>query len=112
MAVDGNGGQEFRIGWNERYKESKAFRRMIYILSVVWMLVFYATAIGLGAMIWVLGGRGTDAQMVALGVAWAGPFLLGGLLAWGTILYVQRCLKEEKKEEAIGEGERRPLLAD
>lgn len=103
VAVDGNGGAEYRTAWNARYADSKIFRSMIYNLSVVWMLVFYAAGTGLTVLIWVLGEKGADAQMVALGMAWAGPFILGGLLAWGTILYVQRCLRMERKEDVTGE---------
>jgi len=103
VAVDGNGGAEYRTAWNARYTDSKIFRSMIYNLSVVWMLVFYAAATGLTVLVWVLGEKGVDAQMVALGVAWAGPFVLGGLLAWGTIIYVQICLRRERKDETISE---------
>lgn len=110
VAVEGNGGAEYRSAFNERYASSPVFQAMIYNLSVVWMLVFYGAAAGLVAMIWVLGEKGVNAQMVALGVSWAGPFLLGGVLAWGTIIYVQRCLRIERKED--GSGERSALLGN
>jgi hypothetical protein len=112
VAVDGNGGAAYRTAFNERYASSPAFRSMLYKLSVVWMLGFYATGAGLTALIWVLADRGVDAQMVALGISWAGPFLVGGLLAWATIVYVQSCLKWETKEDGDHSGERRPLLGN
>ena len=111
VAVDGNGGREFRTDFGGRYVESSLFRDMIFNLSVIWMLVFYAAGAGLTLLIWMLNSRGEDAQMVALGVSWAGPFVLGGLLAWGTILYVQDCLRRERMGESADEnGERRPLI--
>jgi hypothetical protein len=110
VAVDGNGGADYRAAFNARYTSSPIFRSMIYNLSVVWMVVFYGAAAGLTAMIWVLSKDGVDAQMIALGVSWAGPFVLGGFLAWGTIVYVQRCLRRERKED--GADERRALLGN
>lgn len=111
VAVDGNGGGEYRTEFNARYASSAIFREMLFRLSVVWMVVFYIAGAGLAVMIWMLGRRGENAQMIALGVSWAGPFALGGLLAWTTISYVQQCLRRERKEEGFsGNGERRPLL--
>lgn len=111
VAVDGNGGREYRTDLGVRYASSQLFRDMIFTLSVVWMLVFYTAGAGLTVLIWVLSGRGQDVQMVVLGVSWAGPFALGGLLAWGTILYVQDCLRKERIGENEDEnGERRPLI--
>lgn len=111
VAVDGNGRSEYRTEFNVRYASSPRFREMMVKLSVAWMLVLYATGAGLTVMIWVLSENGQDAQMIALGVSWAGPFALGGLLAWGTTLYVQNCLWTERKEGSLdGVGERRPLL--
>jgi hypothetical protein len=109
VAVDGNGGHDFRTEFNARYTSSPIFRDTIYNLSVVWMLAFYAVGAGLTVVIWVLENRGVDAQMAAIGVSWAGPFALGGVLVWGTIWYVQRNLKRERLEED-SDGERRPLL--
>jgi hypothetical protein len=111
VAVDGSGGIEYRTQFNLRYASSPIFRRMLFRLSVVWMLVFYLIGTVLTIMIWVMSRKGEDAQMIALGISWAGPFVVGGVLAWGTTLYVQECLRKERKEEIITENdERRPLL--
>jgi hypothetical protein len=99
VAVDGNGGVEYRAQFNSRYASSPIFRRMLFRLSVVWMLVFYL----IGTLLTIL--------MIALGISWAGPFVVGGVLAWGTTLYAQECLRKERKEEIFTESdERRPLL--
>lgn len=110
VAVEGNGGIAYRVAFNERYTSSKIFQSMIYNLSVVWMLVFYGSAASLTVLIWVLANRGTNAQLIALGAAWVVPFLIGGLLAWGTIIYVQICLRRERGEDGDESGERRTLL--
>ena len=84
---------------------------MIFRLSVVWMLAFYLIGTVLTILIWVMSRKWEDAQMIALGISWAGPFVVGGILVWGTTLYVQECLRKERKEEIISENdERRPLL--
>ena len=111
VAVDGNGGKDYRLALNARYASSETFRAMMFNLSVVWMLLFYIAGAGLTALICVLSGKGTDAQMIALGISWASPFALGGLMAWRTILYVQGCLKRERTEGVVSRNETTPLLA-
>jgi hypothetical protein len=110
VAVDGNGGEKYRTAFNERYASSLVFREMLFRLSVAWMLVLFIAGACLTAMIWTMSGRGTDSQMIALGISWAGPFALGGVLAWSTIIYVQACLRMEGKERVDEDSERRPLL--
>ena len=111
VAVDGNGGVEYRTQFNLRYASSPIFRRMLFRLSMVWMLVFYFIGTLLAILISIMSSNGEDAQMIALGISWAGPFVIGGMLAWGTTIYVQECLRKERKEEIITENdERRPLL--
>lgn len=119
VAVDGNGGVEYREAWTERYERSAGFRRMIWTVSVVWMVAFY---VGAGVftvlVLWL--------PVVAVyAVGWAGPFPLGGLMALWTIYYVRSVLREEEEEgvddfEAVDghngrvlrrdEDERAPLL--
>ena len=111
VAVDGSGGVEYRTQFNARYISSLIFRQMLFKLSVVWMIVFYFTGAALTLLIWAMSRKGETAQMIALGISWAGPFLIGGMLAWGTTMYVQGCLRRERKEGMFtGNGERRPLL--
>lgn len=110
VAVDGNGGETYRTAFNARYTSSSAFRSMIYNLSVVWMVVFYIIGALLTILIWVFANRGVKAQMIALGISWAGPFLIGGFLAWGTTLYVKKFLKMERKGADENPNERSALL--
>ncbi|KAL5316980.1 hypothetical protein ACEPPN_016032 [Leptodophora sp. 'Broadleaf-Isolate-01'] len=122
VAVDGNGGVEYREAFGARYESGVAFRRMIRTLSVVWCLAFYALAAWFTVLVFTL-------PVVAVyAVGWAGPFPLAGLLAVWTIYYVQSALREERKLDVDGtsgasngtdggrngrnEDERTPLLSD
>lgn len=115
VAVDGNGGIEYRKAFNDRYENSEAFRKMIWTVSVAWMAGFYTVA---GAFT-ILVFRLPKAAVYAVG--WAGPFPMAGLMAIMTILYVKATLKKERRaevgveglneaDEDQDQGERRPLL--
>ena len=99
VAVDGNGGLDYREAWTARYKSSTVFRSMIWNLSVVWMLTFYVLAGVFTALVFVLPKGATYA------VGWAGPFPLAGAMALWTIFYVKSCLREEKGAKEGDEGE-------
>ncbi|KUJ11465.1 uncharacterized protein LY89DRAFT_654090 [Mollisia scopiformis] len=93
VAVDGNGGVEFREKWGERYEGSVVFRKMVLEVSVVWMVAFF-----------VLSGVFTVLVMwlpveAVYAVGWAGPFPIAGLMAVWTIYYVKAMLKAEKEAE-------------
>ena len=90
VAVDGNGGIEYREAWTARYESSEIFRKLIWTLSVVWMVAFYVFAGVFTALVFWLPKGATYA------VGWAGPFPLAGLMAVWTIFYVKSVLKEEK----------------
>ena len=90
VAVDGNGGVEYREAFGARYESSAKFRGMIWTLSVVWMLAFYVFAGAFTALVFTL----PVAAVYAVG--WAGPFPLAGLMAVWTIFYVKSALKEER----------------
>lgn len=100
VAVDGNGGVEYRAAWTARYESSAAFRGMIWTLSVVWMVAFYLLAALVGALVMRVLPR--DAVYA---VGWAGPFPVAGMMAAMTIWYVKRCLRRERKEEEEEGGE-------
>lgn len=103
VAVDGNGGTEYRKAFTARYDSSPLFRKLIWRVSVVWMLFFYASAALFAALVLTL-------PVIAIyAVGWAGPFPLAGLMAVWTIFYVKSCLQEEMEEEI--DDERRPLLS-
>lgn len=93
VAVDGFGGIEYRQAFMRRYENSPLFRQMIQRLSVVWTLAFFTLAAIFAAFVFRL----PKAAVYAVG--WAGPFPLGGLMALGTVLYVQSSLKEERRLE-------------
>lgn len=106
VAVDGNGGLEYREAWTKRYETSPVFRKMILELSIGWMLAFYVLA-GLftGLIFWL-------PKEAVYAVGWAGPFPLAGLLAVWTVFYVKCMLKEEaeKPNGSREHDERAPLL--
>jgi hypothetical protein len=103
VAVDGGGGVEFRKAFVTRYDSSPTFRRMIWEVSVVWMLYFYVFAVLFTALVFTL----PKAAVYAVG--WAGPFPLAGLMAIWTIFYVKSELRKERK--GLLENERTPLLS-
>lgn len=98
VAIDGNGGVEYREAWTKRYEGSPVFRKMILELSIVWMVAFYVLA----GIFTVLVMRLPREAVYAVG--WAGPFPLAGLLALWTIYYVKAMLKEEEKIEELEDG--------
>jgi hypothetical protein len=115
VAVDGNGGVEYREAFNARYEGSEMFRKMVWNLSVCWMLAFYV----LGAVVAVLVMLLPKKSVYAVG--WAAPFPVVGAMVVGTIFYVRSVLRVEGKEEdenhENGDGsaaprpdERAPLL--
>jgi hypothetical protein len=103
VAVDGGGGIEYRKAFLARYDSSPIFRRMIWDLSVLWMLYFYVFAILFTILVFTLP------QAAVYAVGWAGPFPLAGLMAIWTIFYVKSELRKEKEGQA--ETERTPLLS-
>jgi hypothetical protein len=111
VAVDGNGGMEYREAFGERYDFSPVFRSMIRNLSIVWMAAFFLLAGLFAVLAFVL----PKAAVYAVG--WAGPFPLAGLLAVWTIFCVKSQLRREREIEgehlinvAPLEDERTPLL--
>ncbi|TID26311.1 hypothetical protein E2P81_ATG00786 [Venturia nashicola] len=123
VAVDGEGGVEYRRAFNSRYEESHIFSDMIWELSVAWMVGFYLMAILVTALVMKL----PVAAVYAVG--WAAPFPVAGLMAMATIYFVKDELRREREEEEYGEigeglenespdaqllnssGERTPLLS-
>ncbi|KAF4632188.1 hypothetical protein G7Y89_g5935 [Cudoniella acicularis] len=112
IAVDGNGGVEYREAFTARYDGSPLFRKMIWTLSLVWMLAFYLFA----SVFTILVFKLPKAAVYAVG--WAGPFPLAGLMAVWTIFYAKSVLKKEEDESRVPvngqhrEDERAPLLGN
>lgn len=94
VAVDGNGGSEFRQAWNGRYEDSEIFQEMIWVLSVVWMLSFFIVAIAVTVAVWWLP------VWIVYAVGWAAPFPIVGLMVVGTIYYVKSVLRRERERDA------------
>jgi hypothetical protein len=90
VAVDGNGGIEYRKALTARYESSPIFQKMMWTLSLVWMVAFYIFA----GVFTILVFRLPKAAVYAVG--WAGPFPLAGFMAVWTIFYVKSNLKEER----------------
>jgi hypothetical protein len=103
VAVDGEGGIEYRKAFVARYDSSPVFRKMIWDLSVVWMLYFYVFAILFTVLVFVL----PVAAVYAVG--WAGPFPLAGLMAIWTTFHVKSQLRKERKG-SLDDDEATPLL--
>lgn len=104
VAVDGEGGMEYRQAFNSRYEESLIFRNMIWKLSVAWMVEFYLMAI----LVTMLVMRLPVVAVYAVG--WAAPFPIAAIMAMATIYFVKRELRRERdleEEEYDGvDGER------
>ena len=99
VAVDGNGGIEYREAFTARYETSPIFQTLIWTTSVVWMVAFYVFAAVFTALVFRL----PKASVYAVG--WAGPFPLAGLMAVWTTYYVKAVLKEERKAAGDESGE-------
>ncbi|CZR60230.1 uncharacterized protein PAC_10126 [Phialocephala subalpina] len=99
VAVDGNGGIEYREAWTKRYEQSEVFRKMIFELSLVWMVAFYLLAGVFAVLVMRLPWQAVYA------VGWAGPFPVAGLLVVWTIFYVKAMLKEEQRIEELEAGD-------
>lgn len=111
MAVDGNGGIAYREAFTARYDGSPIFQKMIWTLSVAWMVAFYVFA----GIFTALSFKLPKAAVYAVG--WAGPFPLAGFMAVLTIFYVKSMLKVERDAEDRAEnhesinGQHRQALA-
>ncbi|KAF2432122.1 hypothetical protein EJ08DRAFT_732862 [Tothia fuscella] len=103
VAVDGNGGVAYREAFGARYRSSPIFQRMIWTLSVVWMVAFFVMASALTILVFTL----PKAAVYAVG--WAAPFLLAGLLAIWTIFYVKAALKKERAKIEDGYEAHEPI---
>lgn len=101
VAVDGNGGMEYRKAFTARYETSPIFRRLIWTLSILWMVVFYILAGVITGLVFTLP------KPAVYAVGWAAPFPFAGLAALWTIFYVKAILAEELRaaNEAESQGQ-------
>lgn len=91
VAVDGSGGTAYREALNKRYEASHVFRAMLRRLGVFWAVGAQGCAVVCTILIF------TIEKNAAYVVGWSVPFVWAGFWVVGTILYVQRCLREEKR---------------
>ena len=91
VAVDGSGGTEYRENLNKRYEASHVFRAMLRRLGVYWAVGAEATAVLTTILVFTVG---KDAAYV---IGWSLPFIWAGIWTLGTIIYVKKKLREEKK---------------
>ncbi|KAI1270809.1 hypothetical protein F5Y07DRAFT_385051 [Xylaria sp. FL0933] len=105
VGVDGGGARPFRRRLLERYKASKAFRRLIAELNWFWGIGSVVSGAGTLAAVWVI-----PSQEIAYGVGWGEPLVF--LIIWTTItvFWVQRGLKREKKVWASGSREKAAVM--
>ncbi|KAI0814002.1 hypothetical protein GGR55DRAFT_633537 [Xylaria sp. FL0064] len=105
VGVDGGGARPFRRRLLERYKASKAFRRLIAELNWFWGIGSVVSGAGTLAAVWVI-----PSQEIAYGVGWGEPLVF--LIIWTTItvLWIQRGLKREKKVWASGSREKAAVM--
>ncbi|KAI9663495.1 MAG: hypothetical protein M1831_002504 [Alyxoria varia] len=90
VAVDGSGGTQFRIEFNERYEASHYFRQMLHRLTIFWATGCLGCALLTTILIFTLD------REVAYIVGWVLPFIWAGIWVLLTFPYVQRCLRREK----------------
>ena len=101
VAVDGSGGTAFREDLNRRYEASHIFRAMLRRLGVMWAVGALAAAVLTTILIFTL-----DID-VGYCIGWSLPFVWAGIWTGGTIWYVRRTLRYEKKvwaEEAAAKN--------
>jgi hypothetical protein len=92
VAVDGQGGLEFRQRLNLRYQASRHFRIMLHRLTLFWGFGAVGIAGVTSIIVWTIQ---RDAAYV---VGWVLPFLWAGVWTAITIPWVQRSLKTEHEE--------------
>ena len=103
IAVDTGKGRKWREALNARYEASSNFRRMIRVLNWFWAIPALLIGGGTSAAVWIQ----EVPREVAYGIGWGVPPAWTVVWVAITIIYVQRCLKEEKIEW----GKRKEVVA-
>ncbi|KAI1133209.1 hypothetical protein F5Y10DRAFT_229644 [Nemania abortiva] len=91
VGVDGGGARPFRRRLLERYKASKAFRRLIAELNWFWGIGSVVSGAGILAAIWVI-----PQEEIVYGVGWGAPLVFFTIWTWITVLWTRRGLRREK----------------
>ena len=90
-AVDGSGGTEFRENLNRRYEASHVFRAMLRRLGEFWAFGAMSAAVLTTILVFTLG------KNAAYVIGWSLPFVWAGIWTAGTMWYVKKKLRDEKK---------------
>ncbi|KAI0506552.1 hypothetical protein F5B22DRAFT_623467 [Xylaria bambusicola] len=101
VGVDGGGARPFRRRLLERYKASKAFRRLIAELNWFWGIGSVISGAGTLAAVWVI-----PSQEIAYGVGWGEPLVFFVVWTAITVFWIRRGLRREKKVWADNTGEK------
>ncbi|KAI1420799.1 hypothetical protein F5Y12DRAFT_89984 [Xylaria sp. FL1777] len=92
VGVDGGGARPFRRRLLERYKASKAFRRLIAELNWFWGIGSVISGAGTLAAVWVI-----PQEEIAYGVGWGEPLVFFVIWTTITVIWTRRGLRREKK---------------
>ncbi|KFA69173.1 hypothetical protein S40285_00071 [Stachybotrys chlorohalonatus IBT 40285] len=98
-ACDGGGGREYREAALARFNASPRFRRMLVQMLWAWSISGLLMSIGLIVLAWTIH------EEVAYALGWAVPSVWGGIGAFLTIKWGQRCLRIEKERWAQDQTE-------
>lgn len=99
IAVDGLQDREFRVRYNERYEQNKAFRRMFLYLTLWWILGVCVYVGCVSAVIW------TCEFHIAFGLSLGVLFAYIAVWAGTTALYVKWEIAKEHKAYENGDLE-------
>lgn len=91
-AIEGRCELAFRQAVMARYEASPLFRRMMLNLSWLWGVGFLAIAIVTTVLIMTIQN-----DHIAFGVGWGLPYVWAAIYTLGTVVFVKRSLKEERR---------------
>lgn len=91
VAVDGQGGVEFRERLNVRYEASHDFRQMLHRLTLFWGIGAELAAAVITILVFTLE------RDAAYSVGWAAPFIWAGVWTLITFQWVKRSLRHEER---------------
>jgi hypothetical protein len=94
-AIEGRGELAFRQAVMRRYETSPLFRQMIMRLTWAWGFGFVVIATVSTILIMALE------ENIAFGVGWGLPYVWVALYSLGTVVFVKRSLREERKTTRI-----------
>lgn len=91
VAVDGGGGQTYRMALMTRYNASPVFRKLLRHMTWFWGVPSLTVGVALMALVF------TMRREVAYGLGWGVPAIWAGIWSLMTILWVKRVMREEER---------------